>query len=149
MNDFAGGWDEAQIEAALARGDPAELLHVPILVSLDPPDAAWAEAICFRLAAHADAQVRANAILGYGHLSRTLGALDEARVRPLIEAALRDADARAGQRRNGGERYRVFLGWTFWRRTPTPPCPSSIRVYFVTLGWPSVMKMTGPSVGAR
>lgn len=112
MNAFADGWDEAKIEAAIARNDAAELLHAPILVSLNPPDGAWAEAICFRLAAHEDAQVRANAILGYGHLSRTLGALDEARVRPLIEAALRDSDERVrGNAETAASDISFFLGW--------------------------------------
>lgn len=75
MNPFADGWEEAKVDAVLARGDPNELLHVPILISLDPPDCAWSFEICKRLATHADARVRANAILGFGHLARTCGAL--------------------------------------------------------------------------
>lgn len=114
MGPFADGWDEAKVEAVLARGDPRELLHVPIVVSLDPPEAAWAEAICHRLATHADAEVRANAILGYGHLARTLGVLDEARVRPLIEAALNDADPRVrANAETAASDISFFLGWDF------------------------------------
>ncbi len=114
MNPFPDGWDEAKVEAVLARGDPAEMLHVPIVVSLNPPETAWAEGICFRLAEHDDAQVRANAILGFGHLARTLGALDEARVRPLIEAALNDADERVrANAETAASDISFFLGWDF------------------------------------
>lgn len=114
MGPFKHGWDEAQVEAVLARGDPAELLYAPIVVSLDPPDCAWAQDICLRLAAHADAQTRANAILGLGHLARTCGALDEARVRPLIEAALQDEDARVrGHADSARSDIAHFLGWAF------------------------------------
>ena len=88
MGPFRDGWTEADIEAVLANGEPQELLYVPIVVSLDPPDWAWSQAICVRLAGHPDANVRGNAILGFGHLARVCGKLDEAVVRPLIESAL-------------------------------------------------------------
>jgi len=112
MGPFKDGWDEAQVEAVLERGDPDELLYAPIVVSLDPPDCAWSFAICDRLAAHADPRVRANAILGFGHLARTCGALEEARVRPLVEAALRHADPRVrGNAETAASDIRFFLGW--------------------------------------
>lgn len=106
------GWTMADVEAALARDAPDELLHVPILVGMDPPECAWAQEICIRLASHPHSNVRGNAVLGLGHLARTCGALDEPRVRPLLESALRDhdpfvrgqADAAAGDAEH-------FLGW--------------------------------------
>src|SRR5690606_1288821 len=55
----------------------ADLLYVPIVISMDPPDCQWAQGICIRLAAHADPTVRGNAILGFGHLARTCRKLDE------------------------------------------------------------------------
>lgn len=58
---------------------------------MDPPDCDWAESICLRLADHPDPQVRANAILGFGHLARTCGRLNEAVVKPIIERGLNDA----------------------------------------------------------
>ena len=112
MGPFKDGWDEAQVEAVLARGDPGELLYVPIVVSLDPPDCAWAQDICLRLASHADTQTRANAILGLGHLSRTCRALDEARARPLIEAALMDPEERVrAHAHDAAGDINHFLGW--------------------------------------
>ena len=83
MNPFADGWDEAKVEAALARAVPEELLHVPIVVSLNPCDCAWSFNICRTLATHTDPRVRGNAILGFGHLARTCGALSR-EIGPLI-----------------------------------------------------------------
>lgn len=97
----------ADVETVLARGAPDELLHVPVAVSLDPPDCAWAQDVCLRLAAHPHFNVRGNAVLGFGHLARTCGVLDEARVRPLVEAALRDPHEyvpRPGRGRRGRPR---------------------------------------------
>jgi len=112
MEQFSEGWDEAAIEAALLENDPDTLLHVPIIVSLNPPDCAWAERICLTLASHTDAQVRANAILGFGHLARVCGALDEAKVRPIVEAALKDADENVrGQADAAASDINHFLDW--------------------------------------
>jgi hypothetical protein len=112
MGPFKDGWTEADVETVLGRGDPAELLYVPIIVSLDPPEGDWAEEVCIRLAAHADGQTRANAILGFGHLACTAGALDEARVRPLVEAAFKDEDARVrAHAEDAASDIRMFLKW--------------------------------------
>ncbi|HYW11607.1 MAG TPA: hypothetical protein VE871_06600 [Longimicrobium sp.] len=109
---FSDGWTMADVEAAIARDEAAELLHVPILVSMDPPDCAWAQEICIRLAAHPHANVRGNAILGFGHLARTCGALDEPRVRPLVESALHDEDDYVrGQADAAAGDLEHFLGW--------------------------------------
>lgn len=112
MGPFGDTWTEADVETVLARGDRDELLYAPIVVSLSTPDCAWSLDICVRLAAHADPRVRANAILGFGHLARVCGALDEARVRPLVEAALTDSDPRVcGNAETAASDIRFFLGW--------------------------------------
>lgn len=111
MNPFRDGWNEAKVDAVLARGIADELLHVPIVVSLDPPDCAWSFGICQRLATHADTRVRANAILGFGHLARTCGAL-ETSIRPVIEAALNDPDQEVRFKANDAAHdINHFLGW--------------------------------------
>jgi hypothetical protein len=111
MGPFTNGWDEALVEAVLARGDPEELLYAPIVVSLDPPDCAWSFAICKGLATHADARVRANAILGFGHLARMCGALEKEIV-PLIEAGLADSDENVRFKANDAAHdINHFLGW--------------------------------------
>lgn len=92
MGPFAQGWTEADVEAVLVRGDPAELLYVPIVVGMNAPDCeqAWAERICFELAGHPDFNVRGNALLGLGHIARTCHQLDLSRAMPLISQALSD-----------------------------------------------------------
>lgn len=112
MGPFADGWDEAKVETVLARGDPDELLYAPIVVSLDPPDCAWSFAICKGLATHADARVRANAILGFGHLARTCGALARD-IGPLIEAAQSDPEWEVRAKANDAAHdINHFLGWS-------------------------------------
>lgn len=112
MGPFRDGWTMADAEEILARGNPGELLFVPIVVSLDPPDGEWAQAICALLATHPDPCVRGNAILGLGQLARSLGRLDEGIARPLIAKALRDEDAyvrcHASSAASDASR---FLGW--------------------------------------
>jgi hypothetical protein len=83
MNTFKDGWTEQDMEAAIERNQPEELLYVPIWVSMDPPDCGWAQDVCLRLSSHSHFNVRANAILGFGHLARTCGKLDELSVKPL------------------------------------------------------------------
>lgn len=91
MGPFRDGWTEQDVDAVIARGLPEELLYVPIVISMDPPDCAWSERICLALAAHEHFNVRGNAILGFGHLARTCGHLNLAAVIPVISAALGDS----------------------------------------------------------
>src|SRR5687768_13649224 len=52
------------VEAAIVRDDPDELLRVPIAVSLSAPDPDRAQGVCLRLSEHAHPNVRGNAVLG-------------------------------------------------------------------------------------
>jgi len=113
MGPFRDGWTEEDVEVVLRRGDPAELLYVPIVVSMDPPDFEWAQGICIRLAAHSDHTVRGNAILGFGHLARTCRRLDESVVRPLIESALHDTHRYVrGQAFSAADDVKHYLKWS-------------------------------------
>lgn len=94
MRPFSEGWTEADIEAAIARNNPDELLRVPIVVGMNAPDCdrEWAEHICITLASHPNFNVRGNAILGFGHIARTCRALTTEQIIPLISRALTDPD---------------------------------------------------------
>jgi hypothetical protein len=112
MGPFREGWTEEDVEAVLARDDPQEVLHVPIVVSLSPPDSAWAEAVCVLLASHPHPAVRGNAVLGLGHLARICRRLDEAVVRPVVERALRDECPQVrGKAQGAADDLETFLGW--------------------------------------
>lgn len=132
--------DETQPADAEPEKSPLDYLrYMPIDLSMYPPDDVIVEAVCISLSAHPDAYVRGNAILGFGHLARTLRKLDEKMVKPIIEAALRDRDAFVrGQAHAAMDDIENFLGWTFNRKRPrvSIPAPRSIitkAVYCVCL----------------
>ena len=102
----------ADVEAAITRNDPDELLHIAVGVSMSAPDLAWAQEICLRLACHPHVNVRGNAVLGFGHLARRFGQLDEERVKPIIDAALHDpSDYVRGHADSAASDVTQFLKW--------------------------------------
>ncbi|MFT3768428.1 MAG: hypothetical protein QM820_23515 [Minicystis sp.] len=112
MGSLSDNWTEADVEAAIARDDPAELLYVPIAVSLAPPGRVWAEHVCLRLARHPNANVRGNSILGFGHLARIFRYLNRSVVQPIIEAGLQDPDAYVRDQADAAaDDVEWFLGW--------------------------------------
>lgn len=113
------------ITAAIARDDPDELLHVPIALSMEPPEddhPGYAERICRELARHANANVRGNALLGFGHLARTAGInWKPVAVRALVEAGLADPDAYVrGQAEAAADDLRHFLKWKLKKPKRSP-----------------------------
>ena len=101
-----------EIESAISRNDPDELLYAVLSAALHSDDATWAEEICLRLAKHEHFNVRGNAILGFGHIARIHQQLNEVRVKPLIEAALRDeSDYVRGQADGAADDVEFFLKW--------------------------------------
>ena len=118
----------AHITDALTRNDPQELLHIPIALSMEPPEddhPGYAEKICRELAVHPDFNVRGNAILGFGHLARTAGIIWKPKeVRALVEAGLADpSDYVRGQSEAAADDLRHFLKWKLKR----PPRQSPER----------------------
>ena len=114
MGPFSDGWTRADVERVIAADDPAELAYAPVVVSMDPPDAAWAADVCCRLSAHPDEWVRGAAILGFGHLARTTGKLDEAVVMPIVKAALTDpSPVVVGRAEDAVSDLQHCLGWRF------------------------------------
>lgn len=104
------------IKAALARNAPDELLHIPVALSLEPPEddhPGYAESVCRELARHAHPNVRGNALLGFGHLARTVGIIWKPKdVRALVEAGLADDDAYVrGQAETAASDLRHYLKW--------------------------------------
>lgn len=113
MGPFAAGWTEQDIEAALDRADPQELLYVPIVIGMNAADcsAGWAEEICLRLAGHPHFNVRGNAFLGLGHIARTCRALNAKAAVPVIKAALQDEDEFVrGHAASAAEDLCIYLG---------------------------------------
>lgn len=100
------------VESAISRNNPNELLYAVLATALHSDDPEWAEDICSRLAAHEHFNVRGNAVLGFGHIARIHRRLNEVRVKPLIEAALRDeSDYVRGQADAAADDVKFFLKW--------------------------------------
>ncbi len=111
----------SQIEAALLRDRPDELLYAVLSAVLHSQDRIWAEGLCIRLAHHAHPIVRGNAILGLGHIARTHRRLGEARVKPIVEAAFADAEAYVrGHAHDAADDIEHFLGWSIRRPAAEP-----------------------------
>lgn len=111
----------AEVEAAVARDEPAELLRAVLAAALYG-EPLWAAGVCTRLARHSHFNVRGNVLLGFGHLARLHGAraIDRATVEPLVEAGLRDPDEFVrGQAHGAIDDLEHFLGW----RSPSRPNP--------------------------
>jgi hypothetical protein len=114
MGPFRDGWQQSDVEAVIFGNDPSELLYVPIVISLDPPDCHSAADICIRLSSHADPTTRGNAVLGFGHLARTCGELDRSTIQPIIQAALSDSsDHVRGHAHSAVDDTSHFLGRVF------------------------------------
>ena len=91
MGPFKDGWTKEQVEEVIRRDDPDEVLYVPVVVTMDPPDYEWSESICIQLADHTHFNVRGNAILGFGHLARIFGVASD-QARRLVWRASQDGD---------------------------------------------------------
>ena len=107
-----------EIEAALERNSPEELLYVPISISLYSTDLDWAQAICVRLSSHEHFNVRGNAIQGFGHLGRRFGTLDRINVKPIIDSAMLDPNEYVRMKANDvADDLRHFLKWRFSKKS--------------------------------
>jgi hypothetical protein len=104
--------NQVQIDLAISRNEPDELSRAVLSAALYADNSQWAEDICVRLAGHENANVRGNAVLGFGHIARINRNLTESRVRPLIEDALRDEDAYVrDQAESAADDVESFLRW--------------------------------------
>ena len=104
--------DKEEIEAAIVRDDPEELLRAVLSAALYSDDPAWSEGVCVRLSGHKYFNVRGNAILGFGHIARLHAKLTERKVKPLIEAAFKDKSQYVrGQANDAADDVEYFLKW--------------------------------------
>ncbi len=106
-------YTEDDVRAAIERNDIDELSLVPVTVAMLSPDLGPAMEVCIRFAASSEAPVRRNSLISLGHLARRFRSLDESRVKPIIEAALRDPDdsVRAFAK-SAADEIHQFLHWT-------------------------------------
>ena len=107
-------WSDAEIQDVIRRGEPSELMYVPLVVSMNPPSRVYAEQICLRFSSHPDPNVRACALEGFGHIARLYGSLNKRLVEPVIESARCDADEGVrGKAEEAADDIEWFCGWVF------------------------------------
>ncbi len=105
-----------EIESAISRNYPEELLCAVLSAALYSDDPLWAEDVCLRLSNHEHSSVRGNAILGFGHIARIHMELTESKVKPLIETALKDnSDFVRGHANDAADDVESFLKWKIKR----------------------------------
>jgi len=103
----------AEINSAILRDDSERLVYAALSAAFYDDDPEWVQNVCVRLAEHPNANVRGNAIEGFGHVARIHRSL-HACVKPLIERALYDEDSWVrGKARIAAEDVTHFLKWDF------------------------------------
>ncbi len=113
------------VEAAIWRNVQSELIDAALSPAYHPDDAAWAQDVGLRLVTHSDPVVRYNALVGLGLVARFLGKLDQARVQPVLEAALQDPDEMVrDEAKDTIETIELLLGWRVGRSDPAGRRPS-------------------------
>jgi hypothetical protein len=104
----------ARAEAEIARDELASLRELVLEIALEAEDREWAQSCFVQLARHRDADVRGNAVLGFGHLARRFGRLDPGRVRRIVGLALLDPSRSVREKaRSAALDLKTFLGWEF------------------------------------
>ena len=101
-------------EAAIDEDEPERLRGLVLEIANDADDREWAQSCLIQLSRHRDAEVRGNALEGFGHLARRFGRLDPGRVRRIVGIALVDPSERVREKaRSAATDLRTFLRWEF------------------------------------
>lgn len=101
-----------EVRRILDRDDPEELLHTVVSVGLYEEDYEFAYKVIHELASHPHRNVKANAILCFGHLARRFQKLPQEEVKPIIESALESKEEYIyGQAWSAADDVKHFLGW--------------------------------------
>ena len=104
----------ARAEALIEQDETTSLREVAREIGLEAADREWAQSCLIQLARHRDAEVRGNALEGFGHLARRFGRLDPGRVRRIVAIALVDPSQLVREKaRSAALDLRTFLRWEF------------------------------------
>jgi hypothetical protein len=104
----------ARAESAIAQDEAESLRDVAREIGLEAADREWAQSCLIQLSRHRDAEVRGNALEGFGHLARRFGRLDPGRVRRIVGLALIDPSERVREKaRSAAIDLKTFLRWEF------------------------------------
>ena len=107
-------YSKAEITKALTDNKADELLYIVLSVALYSDDFEYAENFCIQLSNHENFNVRGNAIQVFGHIARIHGKLNENKIKPIIENALKDKNKIVrGNAVDAKDDTEVFLKWKY------------------------------------
>lgn len=107
-------YSQTEINKAVRDNDADKLLLMVLSVALYSNDHEYAENFCLQLSNHENFNVRGNAILGFGHITRIDGKLNEKTVKPIIKKALLDENEFVrGQADSAMDDTKHFLKWKY------------------------------------
>jgi hypothetical protein len=107
-------YSEAEIIKVLADNNADELFYVVLSVALYSDNFEYAENFCVQFSNHEYFGVRGNAIQGFGHIARIHGKLNEAKIKPIIENALKDINEYVrGNAIDAKDDTKIFLKWIY------------------------------------
>jgi hypothetical protein len=96
-------------ESELESGSAQRVRDALISLALNDPDWRWVQDVCLRFASDPDASIRAISATSLGHLARIHGALDLARVLPVLRKLL-EAPETAGYAETALDDIGQFIG---------------------------------------
>lgn len=103
-----------EVDAVVERDNPSELLIVILSVAIHDEDRSFAELFCQKYSNHSDSNVRGNAILGFAHIARIQGSLNEHVIKPIIKKGLIDENEYVrGHSIDAKEDTEWFLKWKY------------------------------------
>jgi hypothetical protein len=107
--------DEPEVDRVLSDGSREELMRLSLALGQSWPDWQYAQAICLRLAEHADAGVRANACLALSYIAYAHRKLDK---EPVERVLLRELQVQKQYRWSVEEAIsdiNHYMGWNLGR----------------------------------
>jgi hypothetical protein len=107
-------YSREEIKQATVNNDVETLLRIVLSIALYAEDVNYAQDFCIKFSNHAHFNVRGNSILGFGHLARIHGELDENLVKPIIESGLNDKNEFVRQQSDcAKDDTEFFLKWKY------------------------------------
>ncbi len=107
LSDF----DEFNADEILQNATVEELLELPLTAGLYWASAERAQKVCLALITHENANVRANAVMGLGHIAYTKGKLDKRLIKPYILQEIRTNTEFRGSIMGSIEEINLYMGW--------------------------------------
>lgn len=102
---------DTEINHILEKGDIDELMRLPLSVGLYHRSWKFAQNLCVRLSDHENAEIRANAVLGFSYIARTKGILEKQIVLPIVLRELEENEEYHWAIVEAVDDINIFMKW--------------------------------------